>query len=289
MEKYNGKYVTIMLCSQCNNNCKHCYVKYDGMFTDEQLAKFMPTLTKNYIVLLNGTEPILFPEYFKYFKMANEHRILTNGIEILRNPNVMNQLLENEINEVWLSYHFGIQDDLSSISILQLNNVVDMLKQNGFIIKLLCSLSTHNYNNITDFCNNAIELGVNKIKFTNFISQGHAKDNFINQEFLNQDQINQVLGEIDSLRLIIPKDKLVIQRCGTFGPNPNKNNFSCLAGNDMIVLTPNKKIYSCVFDISSESCIGYMDDNNNLIIQKNNMYRDKSYCKVLKKYNGVGK
>jgi len=288
MEKYNGKYVTIMLCSQCNNNCKHCYIRYSGRFTDEELAKLIPVLNQKYTIILNGTEPILFPEYFKYFKMVNEHRILTNGIEILKNPSIISQLLENEINEVWLSYHFEIQDKISRINEDELNKVIQILKQNKFIVKLMCSLSIHNYQNISKICKKAIEIGADKIKFTNFISQGNAKDSFNNQEFLSQEQINQVLHDINKTREITLKKDLIIQRCGTFGPNQNKNNFQCLAGQDMIVLTPNGKIYECVFDISNDSCIGYIDDDYNLMLDRNKISSKQNHCKVLKKYNGIG-
>ena len=288
MQKYNGKYVTIMLCSRCNNNCKHCYISYSGRFFDEELSKIIPNLNEKYTILLNGTEPIMYPEYYKYFKMVNEHRIITNGITILENPNILSQLLENEINEVWLSYHFEIQNEISKISETQLNNVIRILKKNNFIVKLMCSLSKHNYQNVSKFCEKALEVGADKIKFTNFISQGSAKDNFDNSEFLNQAQINFVLDEIEKMRLIIPKKDLNIQRCGTFGPNIHKNNFYCLAGQDMIILTPDRKLYNCVFNISNNSCIGYLDDDYNLIINQEASSINQSYCKVLKKYNGIG-
>ena len=288
MEKYNGKYVTVMLCSQCNNNCKHCYVGYKGRFTDEQLAILIPKLNEKYSVILNGTEPILFPEYFKYFNMVNEDRILTNGIEILKNPNIMVDLNENNIKEVWISYHFDIQNQISKIKEKQLDDLVHILKENGFIVKLMCSLSVHNYQNISTYCERAKSIGADKIKFTNFISEGSAKSNFANQEFLTQDQINEVLFKIDELRNITLKEDLVIQRCGTFGPNIHKNNFNCLAGRDMVVLTPEGKLYDCVFNISNDSCIGYFDENYNLMVNKNKVLSDNSYCKVLRKYNKIG-
>ena len=90
------------------------------------------------------------------------------------------------------------------------------------------------------------------------------------------------------MRLIIPKEELNIQRCGTFGPNIHKNNFQCLAGQNMIVLTPDRKLYNCVFNISNDSCIGYMDDDYNLIINSETLPINQSYCKALKIHNGIG-
>lgn len=289
MIEYKGKYVTIMLCSQCNNNCKHCYAKYEGRFFDKELQDMIPALNKKYKVLLNGTEPILFSEYYKYFKLVHEHRILTNGIEIFKNPGILNELKKNEINEVWLSYHFEIQDNLSKIKTEQLNEVIKILKYNDFSIKLMCSLSTDNYKDIFHYCKKAIKIGANKIKFTNFISEGNAQNNYGQDTFLSQEQINYVLNEIEKIKKIIPMKELKIERCGTFGPNCNKVNFECLAGTNMVVITPDKKVYDCVFNISNDECIGYLDENNKIMIYDNKINYDTSHCKVLKKYNGIGK
>lgn len=287
MREYNGENVTIMLCSQCNNNCKHCYVKYSGRFSDEELSRIIPILNQKYNIHLNGTEPILFPEYFKYFKMVGNHRIITNGIEILENPNIIEQLKEFEINKICMSYHFGIQDDISRIVIKELNELIKKLKEKEFAIDLMCSLSNQNYKNVLDYCMKAKELGVNSIRFTNFINQGNANSNFDSCDFLNRNQIDYVLDKVDIARSKIPKDSLLINRCGTFGPHKNKTNFSCPAGISKVVMTPDKKIYACVFDISEETCIGYMDDDCRILVDDDKIDYNKSYCKVLQKYNGV--
>ena len=287
MEKeYNGKNVTIMLCSQCNNNCEHCYVKYSGRFTDEELRYLIPKLKEKYRILLNGTEPIMFPEYYKYFKMVDLHRIMTNGIKLLKEPETMNLLKENDITNIWISYHFGIQNDISQIKTDDLNRLIKQLKENDFIVKLMCSLSTDNYENIENYCYKTMDLGADKIKFTNFIYQGHAAQNFEETKLLNQNQINEVLEKLELLRSKISKEKLEIERCGTFGPFYKKNNFRCLAGNDMVVITPDRKVYDCVFDISEDSCIGYMDDDKIMI--NDDIHCDSSKCKVLCKYNKIG-
>ena len=41
MYEYQGKNVIIMLCSKCNINCKHCYIKYNGNFSPEELKKIL--------------------------------------------------------------------------------------------------------------------------------------------------------------------------------------------------------------------------------------------------------
>lgn len=68
MYEYQGKNVIIMLCSKCNINCKHCYIKYDGNFSSKELKKIFDKIKDKYFIILNGTELILFPEYYELYK-----------------------------------------------------------------------------------------------------------------------------------------------------------------------------------------------------------------------------
>lgn len=287
MYEYHGEDVIIMLCSKCNNNCKHCYVKYDGDFSSEEIKKLFNNIKDKYFIILNGTEPILFPEYYDLYKENNQNRILTNGLELIKNPKLYDILKENIINEIALSYHFGIQDDISAVKSSMLDNLIKSLVENDFQVKLMTTISSDNYKMIQKMCNKAYELGAKTIKFTNYIYQGNAQKNDF-KKVLNQEQINDVLTEIDYCRKLFKKEDLKIERCGTFGPKltePNK--FECLACNNMVVITPDLNVYQCVFDIDKGNEIGRVIDGKIMIDDKYKSL-DKCYCKVLKKYNGVG-
>ena len=284
--EYTGKFVIVMLCSQCNNNCDHCYINYTGRFTEEELDLLIPKLNEKYTVILNGTEPILYPEYYRFFKMTGTNSILTNGIKLLKDDNTMSLLKENDIKSISLSYHFGIQNDISQMKTVDLENLIVKLKSKNFKVRLLCTLFADNYKNIEDYCYNAMQLGVDGIKFTNFIYQGSGIRNFEEAKLLDNKQIDEMLAKIDLLRKKISKDKLYIERCGTFGPSKNNNNFECLAGKNLAVITPDKKVYDCVFDIGENNSVGYLDDKYKIIINdSSNCNVDK--CKVLCKYNKV--
>lgn len=285
--KYNGKFVVIMLCSKCNNKCKHCYVNYSGEFSENELDEIIPKLLEKYIVVLNGTEPILYPNYFKYFKMIGQYKILTNGIALINNNELMEQLKENGITEIGLSYHFGIHDQISMVKTYMLDKLIRQLKENGFTVRLLTSVSKDNCSGIEDYCKKAIELGADKIKFTNMIMQGNAKENIEKEKILDEKEIYSFLNRIENLRTQYPKNELCIERCGTFGNSIQSSNFECLAGQNMAVITPDKKVYQCVFDISPNNDIGFLNDKNEIIIDEDKINYDKSYCKVLKKYNKV--
>ena len=66
-KEYQGKVVTLMLCSACNINCKHCYISFAGNRTIEELDEMIPILLdKGYRVDLNGAEVLTNPNYLKF-------------------------------------------------------------------------------------------------------------------------------------------------------------------------------------------------------------------------------
>ena len=239
MYEYQGKNVIIMLCLKCNINCKHCYIKYDGNFSPEELKKIFDKIKDKYFIILNGIEPILFPEYYELYKENSQNRILTNGLELIRNPDMYDILKENGINEIALSYHFGIQDDISAVKSSMLDGLIGNLVENGFQVKLITTVSSDNYKMISPMCSKAYELGTKTIKFTNYIYQG------------------------------------------------NSEKIECLACNNMAVITPDLNVYRCVFDVDRGNEIGRVMDGK-IMIDDEYKSLDKSYCKVLKKYNGIG-
>lgn len=287
MYEYQGEKLIIMLCSKCNINCKHCYIKYDGNFLLEELKKIFDKIKDKYFIILNGAEPILFPEYYELYKENSQHRILTNGLALIRKPDLYESLKENEIYEVALSYHFGIQDDISAVKSSMLDNLIESLVENAFQVKLMTTISSDNYKMISSMCKKAYELGAKTIKFTNYIYQGNAQKNDL-KKVLNQVQIKEVLSEIDYCRSLYKKENLTIERCGTFGPKLEEaDKFECLACKDMVVVTPDLNVYQCVFDIDKGNEIGKVIDGK-IMIDDEYKSPDKSYCKVLKKYNGIG-
>ena len=286
MYEYTGKNVILMLCSKCNIKCKHCYIKYKGDFEVDKLDALFKAIKDKYFIILNGTEPILFKEYYHLYKENKQTRILTNGLELIRHPELYKALKEIGIEEIALSYHFGMQDDISFVKSSMLDKLIKDLTKNGFKVKLMTTISSDNYKNIPNMCKMAHELGASTIKFTNYIFQGNAQ-NQEHDKVLTQEQIDYVLDSIDECRKDYDKDVLYIERCGTFGPNrKRKEKFECLACNNTVVITPDLNVYRCVFDIDKGNEIGKVVDNK-IMIYDEFKNADTTTCAVLKKYNGV--
>ena len=184
-----------------------------------------------------------------------------------------------------MSYHFGMQDDISYVKGEWIEKVVKELKKRDIKVRIMTTLSADNYLLIDEMCKKAHELGVNTIKFTNYIYQGNAQMRGFSK-VLNAEQIQFVLNRIEDLRKIYDQEELYIERCGTFGPSVKKKKYECLAGKNFAVITPDMKVYKCVFDIDSGNEIGYVKDNKIWIKDEVKTY-DTSYCKVLRKYNKI--
>lgn len=300
MVEYKGKEVILMACSSCNiKRCEHCYISYEGDRKPEELKKLASTLVDNYEVYINGAEVLVNKEYFDSYKIINQNWMLTNGFEIYRNPDILDFLKDRGIEIVEMSYHFGIQDKISKINNAMLEKNIGYLKAKGMKFKLLVTINTENYNMIDQMCEKAIELGAYGIEFTNFLNQGNAR-NMDLSNLLSLNQINEFFEQLLKVRKKYPKDKLVIDRSGLFGKNRNSSSchFNCPAGRDMVVITPDNNVYSCLFLAKPGLEIGkYI---NGKILLNNEIDNDGELClaqelcnknnnKVLSKVLKIGK
>lgn len=83
---------------------------------------------------------------------------------------------------------------------------------------------------------------------------------------LNEDEILEVLKEINNLRSHYKKDQLFIDRCGSFGNSIGSKNYLCDAGINDVTITPDLKLYPCLFFAGiKEYEIGFYKDGKFLI------------------------
>lgn len=63
------------------------------------------------------------------------------------------------------------------------------------------------------------------------------------------------------------KEQLIIDRSGLFGKNKNNSDchFNCTAGRDMVVVTTDDNVYSCIFLAKQGLEIGKLDDGKILL------------------------
>lgn len=262
-KEYSGKEVTIMLCSDCNVNCKHCYISYTGNRNIVELSEMIDNFTKKgYEIDLNGTEPLMNLDYLPFFKLTNSSSIMTNGLEIYNNPNIIGLLKENGIKIVEISHHFSIHDQISPVPIEIVEKVIKMCITSGLKILINTTITQKNYLEVEEMCTKANLLGATRIRFNNFINQGNAISNKLENLILDCEQINRFFVELKNVREKYDKNELYIERSGLFGKDlkANESNFNCPAGIDDVAITPDNLVYPCFFVAKKGFEIGKYED-----------------------------
>lgn len=62
-----------------------------------------------YKIIINGTELLLYNDYFKALSLSDQQRILTNGLVIYKDENILKKIKDTGIKNVAISYHFGTE------------------------------------------------------------------------------------------------------------------------------------------------------------------------------------
>lgn len=265
MREYDGKSVTIMSCRTCNTNCGHCYLGYEGDITSTELKDTVVKLSRHYDVDINGSEVLLNEGYFDSIKYVGQNRVLTNGIILNSNPTLIDKIKRYGIEWVCMSYHFDLHSKVSSVDFDLLKRNIELLKLKRLKIELMTTISTINYTEVLSMVNEAIKLGADCIRFTNFLKLGNAV-NMNNDNLLSDEQIAIFFDQFYEA-----KDKyanqITARRSGTFGRDMRKENstYYCPAGRDKVAITPDKKVYPCPFLVSKGYEIGEYYDGKILI------------------------
>lgn len=280
---YDGKVIKILSCSECNVKCKHCYISFKGSLSGCDLYDMVNKLADDHEIRINGSEPLLHKEYLESLKRAKQKLILTNGLVFKDNYDYIDELKDIGIKRIGISYHFDIHDSISLVSKEYLDNLFKEIIKRGLDVQVMTTITSENYKMIPEYCDYCFKNGIKIIRFTNFISQGNAKemdDNLI----LSDEERNDFFRIIDDMRSIYPKDILEIQRCGSFGNDINGcKEFCCDAGFGSVVITPDYSVYPCLFFAKKGNEIGYYEDGN--IYISDDYKNDRTECMAIKKLN----
>ena len=276
LTEYKGEKIIIMICSDCNMNCKHCYISYEGNRTPEDLISMVEHLKDQYTIELNGAEILTNLDYLPTYKLLGQHYLISNGKAIKDNPETMKRLKENDIRTVSLSYHFGIQDKISMMTEEDLNQVIRELQANGIEVRLMTTINSDNVDRIEEMCEKASNLGARAIKFTKFIAQGNAI-HLDGKNKLTDRQVQRFFEQLQKAREQYDEKELLIERCGTFGKDPTKkDHFECPCISNVVVITPDNHIYPCVFLAKPGYEIGKYEDGK--ILVNPNLNWDSNRC-----------
>lgn len=277
LELYQGNRITLMACSNCNAKCNDCYIGYNGNRTAEDLFKVAKALVDDgKHVRIDGAEVLTNLDYLKTLKLVGQNWIMTNGLRIYNEPNIIDLLKENHIDTVYMSYHYGIQEDINSIPLSIVEEVIKLLRTHNFNIYLNCTLTSKNYKDIKTIAEKAYQLGAKGIGFNKIFQQGKAKN--IENLDLNKEQLREFFENLNYLRNHYDKEEFYITRGGSLGHDSfkGKDNFRCNAGNNHVMITPDSKVYGCNAICKPGYEIGEFIDNKVYLYSE--FYHDESIC-----------
>lgn len=280
--EFEGNEVTIMACSDCNTRCKHCYIGYSGNFYEESLYNLCSLLIRKYRVTLNGTELLLHPEFFESMRLVGQDFIITNGLELVKKPELIQELLSIGIKYVGISYHFFIHDKISSIDPTIVEPLLKKLKQSGIIADIRVTITSENYDRIEEICDLTYKMGATGIKFTNYLYVG-AATKLKKSNVLTDGQLNIFFEQLEKVRSKYNKEDFLIRRCGSFGNSKNRI-FKCPAITDSVVITPDLKVYPCIFMARKGMEIGAVEAGK--IIIDSNCQINNNCCTAKEIFNG---
>ncbi len=277
LKKYEGYRVILMACSKCNVACKHCYIGYTGNRTPEELEQLAKYYSEKFkIVRIDGAEPLVDLGYLRSYKIVGQDWIMTNGLRIYKEPEIIDLLKENGIKNVFMSYHFEIQDSLNGITNNMLNTVIQLLRSKGIRTVLMTTITNQNAKDTLKICDNAYNLGASGIEFNKIFIQGRAK-NLVNIG-LDKNDYDSFFTQLQLARDKYDINELEVRRSGTFGCDTVNapNRFQCSAGVKKVCITPDNKVYGCTCICKPGYEIGEIIDGD--IYLYSDFENDRSWC-----------
>ncbi len=275
--KYEGPRVILMACSACNVACKHCYIGYSGNREPNELAELAKYYNERYkIVRIDGAEPLVNLGYLKAYKEIGQDWIMTNGLRIFKEPEIVDQLAENGIKTVYMSYHFGIQDSLNGITNQMLNKVIELLRAKGMNVTLMTTITNKNAKDTLAICDMAYDLGATGIEFNKIFIQGRAKN--LENVGLSKTDYDEFFTQLKMARDKYDINELEVRRSGTFGCDTvnEPNRFRCSAGVRKVCITPDDKVYGCTCICKPGYEVGELKDRE--IYLYSDFVNDRTWC-----------
>lgn len=119
-------------------------------------------------IRINGSEPLLHSDFLKTVARVKQYSIMTNGLVFINNYDYIEEVKATGIQELAISYHFDMHDEVSSIPKSYLEDLFKEILRRDLKVRINCSLSKKNFRKAFEYCNTCVSLGIQKVRFTNF-------------------------------------------------------------------------------------------------------------------------
>lgn len=275
-EKLQGPTAILMVSSDCNAHCRHCYLPYKGSRSPEDTLDAVKHLKEaGYTAIVAGSENLLNPDYLKSYEEAGQKDILTNGLILSQDKSLYDRLKNHGIGHLTISLHFGIEGKLRSVPERMVAEVIREAKDKRFFVQIATTITSANCNDIADMCRKAREYGADRIHFGRFVHMGKGKRN--SHLKLNEIQVKSFFEQLIKVRQSYDKSRLEVRAEGYFGPRPDsvgeelaRIGCYCPAGIRAFAIAPDNNVYGCPFTMGEGLDIGKYE-NNTIKIDSNKL------------------
>lgn len=200
--------VNLSITNLCNGKCLYCcadststYIKTNDMSKRLlELSNYKPPI----IFCISGGEPLLFPDkclsYFKIFKGKSCLFLLSN-LSLNFNESILNvfecmndskmSLLQTSIDSLNPKIHNILRKN-TDLSLIK-SNIDYILKNYSFKLKLNCTVSEYNYNELKDIADYASRKNIQSIHFNTVLPFGRA------EKFVNIDTMFKIIDSMIEL------------------------------------------------------------------------------------------
>ena len=261
----NEFYFQWHITEKCNFRCKHCYhADYTSanelnlnelILISDKIDSTLRKWDKNGTLSITGGEPFvvkdkLFPllQYIDSLKTVTHFDILTNG-SLLDEP-VISELKElKKLRRVQVSLEAGNQDLNDRIrgkgSFEKTLSAIRLLKQNGFQVAAMMTISHMNKNEISLLIELLKKERVDTFSAERFIPEGTGAD--LKDELLTGDEVRKIFQRIYSMAMKEDKIRILLYRplFALLDGNDPTVGALCSVGNNALTIMHDGTIYPC--------------------------------------------
>ncbi len=215
--------VDVLIRNGCNLNCNHCFAgpKKIAKYDVEKIRKIMRAFDRVFIYPLEitaGDTDLML----ELMKETNRKRILTNGVAIGKNPQLLDKFKQYGIRELSIGNVEAVDEETQS----KLTGEGESLKytfkgivngvNKGFKVGVYTVVSRANLSQIEDIIKKVKSLGASSIRFYRFLAIGKGAQQ--KDLMMNAKETEEFVLKVFSLRKKY-KNKIRISLSPTFGPD----------------------------------------------------------------------
>lgn len=273
--------VIYMVNSTCNTRCFHCY--RGGSFVEKDIMECKKDieylLQQGHEVVTAGAEVLCDIEKLSLYQLVGQDYLLSNGILLADNSKIFEKLSFYGIRKVALSWHIGFPELVSSIPEDVTLRAVRNIQREKMEMLVSCVISNRNFSQLDRISEILLENGIREVKFLQLMLSNEKMIPYL----LNESQKDYFLEQIEKMRQKYSRDVFCIRLHANFNSSStNKSQIAkqeglfCPAGNEVVVIETDGRIFPCPFMADEKFLIGKMQGGRMTINRR--IYNNGQNC-----------